>query len=97
MVNNANKKDRYVRCGYTADGRFVEDRLSPMWSYLLEIRQLQFHPGRNKAPDVCPECGEKCDFIDITCDAPKRGGSKDRSTFMTRRDTLNKETLELDC
>ena len=75
-----------ARCGYTADGRFVGDPLSPICSYLLEMGQVQFHSGRNKAPDVCPECGEKCDFIDITCDTPKLGGSKDRSTFMTRRD-----------
>jgi rubredoxin len=29
-----------------------------------------------KSPDVCPECGEKCDFIDITCYTPECRGSK---------------------
>jgi rubredoxin len=25
-------------------------------------------------PDVCPECGEKCDFLNVTCYTPECGG-----------------------
>ncbi|MDY6843850.1 MAG: hypothetical protein SVW57_07155 [Thermodesulfobacteriota bacterium] len=28
----------------------------------------------SKPPDVCPECGEKCNFIDVTCYIPECGG-----------------------
>ena len=28
----------------------------------------------DKPPEQCPTCGEKCDFVDITCYIPDCGG-----------------------
>jgi len=44
---------------------------------LLPENRFNLPPGdydTAKPPDVCPECGERCNFIDVTCYLPECGG-----------------------
>lgn len=61
-------------CGYTAVGRFVGDICSKCGLAYWKCSKCGFTITAAVPPDDCPECGEKCDFKNITCYTPECGG-----------------------
>ena len=71
-----NKQKKWVceHCGYTASGRFVGDICPQYGLPYWKCSNCGFTITAKAPPDVCPSCGEKYDFIDVTCYIPECGG-----------------------
>lgn len=70
-----NKQEKWVcaHCGYTADGKFKG--LCPGCGLTYwRCGKCGFLFTASTPPDVCPECGEKDNFKNVTCYIPDCGG-----------------------
>ncbi len=45
---------------------------SPQMSW--KCRECGYTLSGSQPPEVCPSCGERCEFIDITCYTPECSG-----------------------
>jgi rubredoxin len=61
-------------CGYTASGRFVGDICLGCGLTYWKCGNCDFLVTAAVPPDVSPECGEKCDFLDVPSYIPDFGG-----------------------
>ncbi len=65
-----NKPETYecALCGYTADGRLEGDIYPNCGLTYWKCAERGFLITAARPPEVCPEFGKRCDFIDVTCD-----------------------------
>ena len=61
-------------CGYSASGRFEGDICPKCGLTYWKCGKGGFTFTAPALPDSCPECGERCDFKNITCYTPECGG-----------------------
>jgi rubredoxin len=73
-MENIKKKRVCAHCGYTADGRFEGDICPKCGLTYWKCKKCGFLITAVKPPEACPECGERCDFINVTCYLPDCGG-----------------------
>ena len=71
-----NKEEKYVcaQCGHTADGKFTGDICPECGQTFWKCGKCGFLITAVTAPAVCPQCKEKCDFLNVTCYTPECGG-----------------------
>lgn len=70
-----NKHDKQCAlCGYTATGRFAGDICPQCNQAYWKCGNCKFIFTANLPPATCPECKEKCDFLNVTCYTPDCGG-----------------------
>jgi rubrerythrin len=61
-------------CGYTADGRFEGDICPKCGLSYWKCNKCNFIMTTASPPDICPNCHDKCTFMNITCYTPDCGG-----------------------
>jgi rubrerythrin len=61
-------------CGYTASGKLVGDICPVCGLTYWKCGNCGYLITATSPPVVCPECKEKCDFLDVTCYTPECGG-----------------------
>ena len=71
-----NKQDNFVcaHCGHAADGKFEGDIFPECGQTHWKCGKCGFLITAVTPPDVCPQCKEKCDFLNVTCYIPECGG-----------------------
>lgn len=71
-----NKQGKYVcaHCGYTASGKFSGDICPQCNLTYWKCPMCSFLFTAAKPPGICPECGDKSGFINVTCYIPECGG-----------------------
>lgn len=65
-----------AHCGYTDSGKFVGD-ICPQCGltyWKCSNSKCGFLITASAPPEACPECGEKCPFLNVTCYVPECGG-----------------------
>ena len=61
-------------CGYTGSGRFSGDICPKCNQTYWKCGNCKFIFTAERPPAACPECKEKCDFLNVTCYTPECGG-----------------------
>jgi len=71
-----NKREKHVcaLCGYAADDEFVRGICPDCGLTYWKCEKCGSLITAVKPPNACPECGERCAFINVTCYIPGCGG-----------------------
>ena len=73
-MGNEQEKMTCAHCGHTASGKFVGDICPQCGLTYWKCAECGFLITAAKPPRVCTSCGEKCDFLNVTCYTPECGG-----------------------
>jgi rubrerythrin len=73
MAENERKMECAL-CGYSASGDFVGDICPQCNMTYWKCSKCRFLVTAGTPPEVCPSCGEKTDFLNVTCYTPECGG-----------------------
>jgi len=70
----AKEQSECTLCGYTATEKFSGDICPECGLTYWKCGKCNFTFTAPRPPEKCPGCGEKCDFLNITCYTPECGG-----------------------
>ncbi len=63
-----------ANCGYNSEGRFEGDICPQCGLTYWKCGKCGFLVTAARPPEKCPECNEKCEFLNVTCYTPECGG-----------------------
>jgi rubrerythrin len=61
-------------CGYSSSGKFVGDICPKCGLTYWKCGHCGFLVTASKPPVTCSQCGQKCEFRNVTCYLPECGG-----------------------